>query len=691
MRKIPFIGNVRGRGAFSGDVNLLRIVLLFVICVPCLHAVQPGEEYVEGEVLVKFRAGHSVAASPSLQVKKRFEGLSRRRGGEVALVSLPGRSAGELAAELRRNPSVELVSFNHVRRVAARLPGNDSRFRDVWALLNTGQVVSAGTGTPGADIKWIPAMRLLQPTGEVVVAVIDTGVAFYHLDLRNRVWTNSGEIPTNGIDDDGNGYVDDLHGHDFSSAATGPDDDAYGHGTQAAGIIAAEWNNAETIAGVCQQARIMALRVFDGSGNGTDAQIIEAIDYAVMMKTSGVPVAVINASWGSYDDATMLGLAIADAGDAGIVFCAAAGNDAVNNDVQPFQPASLTNFNIIAVAASDQDDALWNFSNYGAATVDIAAPGVNNLGLIPRGSAVTTAAGTNRGIMAYYSSATAGTTGLVYDCGHGFATSFPSAVSGHIALIRGGLIANTSKVANAMAAGASCAVIYNDTPGISSVSLQHPAPWIATLSISHEDGLALLAQAPLLAVVIVYGRVDFEVGFSNGTSWAAPHVAGALALLALAHPHDNVTQRIARVLAAAHQTPALTNKCATHGRLDLARSLDTDSDGIGDWWELRHATNLVTLTGATDSDSDGILDADEFAADTNPFDSASHLRIAGINTPADTNIVLRWAAAPTRIYNLHTTTNLAAAWTPARTGIVAVLPDTIVTNHGNFFRLELDW
>lgn len=675
-------------------MGALRL-FVFLVCYAVLVRAQDAS-FVEGEVLVKFRpqsAGARLNAADFV-VKKKLRTGSQGGRGELALVSAPGRSTAQLVDELRRNPAVEIAQPNYIRRIAARLPGNDPRFKDVWALWNTGQLVNVTSGTPGADIKWVAAMRLLQPTGEVVVAVIDTGVAYYHEELRNRVWTNAGENPTNGIDDDANGYVDDVHGYDFSSAATGPDDDAYSHGTQAAGIIAAEWDNAAGIVGVCQQARIMALRVFDGAGGATDAQLIEAIDYAVMMKTSGVPVVAINASWGSYDDATLIGLALAEAGDAGIVVCAGAGNDAINNDAQPFNPASLTLSNIVAVGASDQLDAQWAFSNYGVTTVDLFAPGVNNIGLVPRGAGVVFTSHLHKANAAVYSPSTPGTTGIVYDCGLGFATSFPAAVSGNIALVKLGTVPVTTKVANAVSAGAVAVVIYNSVSGNFTTFLPFTGSWPPTVTLSLEDGLSLLALLPVQAVVIVNGRVDYELGLSNGTSWAAPHVAGAVAHMALAFPHDHVTQRIARVLTGVEVLPAFTNRCVTGGRLDLARMLDTDTDGIGDWWEQLYASNLIAMTSTTDTDGDGASDAQEFFAGTEPLDSDSQLRITAIET-AGTNLVLHWPGAPARLYNLQTASSLTNSFTNILYSIPATLPHVILTNVPNlpaaFHRIELDW
>ncbi|MCO6430939.1 MAG: S8 family serine peptidase [Deltaproteobacteria bacterium] len=211
-----------------------------------------------------------------------------------------------------------------------------------------------------------------QTTGseEIVVAVIDSGAELDHEDLKANLWINPGEIAGNMIDDDGNGFVDDVHGFNFVDSGLPPTDEL-GHGTHVAGIIGAEANNGAGIAGVAWNVRLMTLKFIGGDGFGTTTAAIQAIDYAV---ANGARV--INASWGSAgSNSKALEQAIVRARDAGVLFVAAAGNNSQNLDIKPFYPASFELSNVVSVAAIGQDDRLAGFSNYGPGSVDIAAPG----------------------------------------------------------------------------------------------------------------------------------------------------------------------------------------------------------------------------------------------------------------------------------------------------------------------------
>ncbi|MDY3556574.1 S8 family serine peptidase [Gemmata sp. JC717] len=205
-----------------------------------------------------------------------------------------------------------------------------------------------------------------------VVAVIDSGVDYNHPDLAANIWTNAGEIPGNGIDDDGNGYVDDVHGWDFANNDNDPMDDN-NHGTHVAGTIGAVGNNGIGVAGVNWAVQIMPLKFLGASGGGYTSNAIRALDYAVRMGAK-----VSNNSWGGGAYSTAMAAAIGRARDAGHIFVAAAGNEAKNIDTNPSYPASYIQSydNVVTVAATDSSDRLANFSNYGAGSVTLAAPGV---------------------------------------------------------------------------------------------------------------------------------------------------------------------------------------------------------------------------------------------------------------------------------------------------------------------------
>ena len=392
------------------------------------------QEYVEGDVLITFKPGASLTAGTnalarhSLNLKKHFPELSRLRGKHSGLVHDNSRTTAQLMAELQADPAVESVEPNYLRWVSA-VP-NDPLFTNLWGLQNTAQSVNGNTGTSGADIRFVPAWALARPTtNPVVVAVIDTGVDYTHPDLASNMWVNPGEIATNGLDDDGNGYVDDVYGYDFADNTSNPTDSGY-HGTHVAGTIAAIGNNNLGVIGVNYQAHIMALRVSSDGETISSAAEISALGYATLMKNRGVNLVAINASFGGGGYSSTESAAIQAAGNAGIIFCAAAGNATNNNDTAAFYPANYRLTNMIVVAASDQNDSLAYFSNYGASTVDLAAPGVNILSTLPVAQATTTAyvqQSTNiySATELTYSGTTTGITATVYYCGLGNPTDFP--------------------------------------------------------------------------------------------------------------------------------------------------------------------------------------------------------------------------------------------------------------------------
>ena len=248
------------------------------------------------------------------------------------------------------------------------LAPDDLRFQDgtLWGLQNTGQ----SGGVSGVDINAAKAWDVTTGTNTVLIAVIDSGVRYTHRDLAANMWTNPGEIPGNGIDDDGNGYVDDVHGIDAVTGTGDPFDDV-GHGTHVAGTIGAAANNGEPSVGVAWKVSIMAVKI--GNTDGIfDGNVIRGLQYAVRMKAK-----VSNNSYGGGPPSQAESDAITAARTAGHLFVAAAGNDTANNDVDPHYPASYGLDNIISVAAIDRKGQLASFSNYGRRSVHIGAPGVD--------------------------------------------------------------------------------------------------------------------------------------------------------------------------------------------------------------------------------------------------------------------------------------------------------------------------
>ncbi len=227
------------------------------------------------------------------------------------------------------------------------------------------------------------AWNLTTGSRSVVVGVVDTGIDYNHPDLAANVWTNPGEIAGNGIDDDHNGFVDDVHGYDFVNNDSNPMDDN-GHGTHVSGTIAAVGNNSLGVVGVNWNTSVMALKFLSASGSGYVSDAVRAINYATMMKSRyNVNVRVLNNSWGGGGYSSALDAAISASNSAGILFVAAAGNSGTNNDATPQYPANYSAGNVISVAATDQNDSLASFSCYGASTVDLAAPGVGIYSTVP--------------------------------------------------------------------------------------------------------------------------------------------------------------------------------------------------------------------------------------------------------------------------------------------------------------------
>jgi thermitase len=245
---------------------------------------------------------------------------------------------------------------------------NDPQFADQWALHNIGQ----NGGKERADIDAIKAWQTTKGSADVVVAVLDSGVDFTHVDLRENMWFRPESVPA--YTDDELGSFNDLNGFNGTDKISDPMDDN-GHGTHCAGIIGAEGDNGIGVTGVNWKVKIMPLKFLGRGGFGTTDDAIEAINYAIDRKNHGVNVRIISASWGSTSYSRALEDTIRAAGDAGILFVAAAGNDGSNNDSWPHYPSNYDLPNVISVAALDRSDSLASFSNFGVKTVQVAAPG----------------------------------------------------------------------------------------------------------------------------------------------------------------------------------------------------------------------------------------------------------------------------------------------------------------------------
>ncbi len=616
---------------------MIRASIALALLFSVLHADDP--EYAEGRVMVTFRAGFNRAAaehavhSRSMRFSRRFDHLARARGRVCGLVHGDGESTARMMERLRRDPRIESVEPDYVRHVCS-VGGDDPMFAQLWGLSNTGQTVGGSAGTPGVDIGFLAAWALADPeaTQEVVVAVMDTGFDVRHPELAPQLWTNPNEIPGNGIDDDGNGYIDDVTGYDFTGDLPSVDDSG-DHGTHVAGTLAAAGSNQTGITGVEPLARILPLKVSDNGDTIYISDTVAAMDYVVGLKQAGANIVAVNASYTASGFSNSERLAVEGLRDAGIVLCAVAGNDdGVDLDTTPRYPIGYSTENIIGVAAITPTGALASYSNLGDETVDLAAPGSGIVSLRPT-EEIATSRSLDVGGASYptahitYSGLTAGFTEEVIPCGIGQPAEFPPSVAGRIALIERGTLFFYEKVTNAMAAGAAAAIIYDHTdgqlpPATIDWTLVTSGDWIPVLRVTRVDGQGILASLPATGTLSIQRDESLAYAFKNGTSMAGPHVTGAVAFAARHFPGDGLNERIARVLEQVVPMPSLAGKTTTGGRLDLVGIIDTDRDGLPDWWEERHFPSLSPAPG-DDPDGDGSDNLTEFAAGSDPNDPDS--------------------------------------------------------------------
>jgi len=345
---------------------------------PQLNANEP-DDAENAEVLVRFRSGTTretidrITSQFNDDVEDRIESVD----GLDVIEDEDGNSAAEVVAQYRALPEVEYaeanskITLDHEDAGRKHVHADDEMFFRQWGLSNTGE----NGGKAGADISAMRAWAVTRGSDQVVVAVLDSGVDYTHPDLVNNIWTRP-EIIKAYQDDDltSDGPVDDLHGFNVVDDNDDPMDNN-GHGTHCAGIIGAEGGNGIGIAGVNWNVKIMPLRFMDGDGAGTTKDAIEAINYVIDRKRAGVNVRIISASWGSTTRSRALEDVIRKAHEEGILFVAAAGNASSDNDQTPHYPSSYNLGNVVSVAALNRNDQLASFSNYGAKSVHVAAPG----------------------------------------------------------------------------------------------------------------------------------------------------------------------------------------------------------------------------------------------------------------------------------------------------------------------------
>ena len=663
--------------------------------------------------------------------------------GRIDLILIEGENINQLLEELKEDPKIVFAEPHYVKQlfdIAVQrndLP-NDNDFNKQWAL-------NSSSTELGADIDFLEALALSRentPNNPVIIGIIDSTFAINHPDLINQLWVNEEEIPNNGIDDDNNGYIDDIHGFDFvnfSPNVKGEDD----HGSHVAGICAAEKNNKKGISGAFPNAKFIALACSTGGLGISSIATIQAKNYLIQLKNRGYNIVAVNASYGSNFFSQSAYEAIEDLSDNGILFCTASGNDGWNLDLEKDQngnyildpeedlngngildvsyPNSYDLPNIISVASINSNRQLASNSNYGKIEVDLAAPGENIYStlsvetiqeiqdiLLSNGTSIENQLITNATRISG-----ASLVGKLVNCGIGDIGEFPVEVNGNIALIQRGTLYFSDKVTNAMNAGAIATIIYNNVEenadGLRPWLLDGvpEEPWIPSLSISQADGQNLIQGLPLTATlrpfITTTDPTSIQYAYLSGTSMASPIVTAAVAFAAHNFPNETMAQRRDRILNNIATLPSLENKVATGGVVNLRKIIDTDEDNLPDWWEMEHF-NTLNNTTKQDIDNDGYNNRDEFLSETDPADASDRpsfktdLKISNLTFTNSDALSFEFMTHPGYKYTIQsmnslsdnawidtTQSNLTGDGIPMKVTINAI---TLSTENKQFFRLK---
>jgi subtilisin family serine protease len=384
----------------------MKLLLSAFMLSSASHALEVN--YVPGEIIVKFKKNQQSSFLRNESIKNLGISLKRNmhlKYDQISVLKIDQDKSKikleEVIKQLKSNPQVEYAEPNFIYSVNPIRANNfsikkmdptsidimttqapdDPKFNDLWGMRNTGSNEPKGSaGIEGADINALNAWDLTKGSKNIKIAVIDTGVDYNHPDLKNNTWINTAELNGKpGVDDDGNGYIDDIHGYDFANNDADPMD-GHGHGTHCSGTIGAVHNNKIGVSGVMNDVTIVPIKFLGDDGSGTLESAISAIDYATNLN-----VDLMSNSWGGGGFSQALYDAIKRASDKGIIFTAAAGNESSNNDVTPSYPASYKLPNIVSVAATTAQNNLAYFSCYGKSSVHIAAPGHNILSTVNKG------------------------------------------------------------------------------------------------------------------------------------------------------------------------------------------------------------------------------------------------------------------------------------------------------------------
>jgi subtilisin family serine protease len=593
-------------------------------------SVEPAQ-YVPGEVIVKFHDSASqatVAAAHALAggqtIKSFTTGVDRFHHLKLG----KGVNVEDALAKYRHSPAVEYAEPNYIHRLTA-IP-NDTQFTSLWGLRNTGQNVNGTVGTADVDIDAPEAWDITTGSSNVIIGVIDSGIAYDHPDLAANMWKNPGEIPNDGVDNDGNEFVDDVFGYDFRYDDSEPMDPINftggnpGHGTHVAGTIGAVGNNNSGVTGVMQKVKLMALKA-GGVDNGlTTVAIAQAIKYAI---SNGARA--INASFTRRGDCSQFEYdTLSEANTAGVMVLAAAGNANSDNDVAPVFPAGYSVAtscgpalpNVISVAAIAQTGDKAGFSNFGATSVQIAAPGVNTNSTKPTSNTTNLLFhnfDSNPGGLGYTFSGTNNSWGFTNTIFSSPSTSMTDSPAGNY-------VNNTTSVATgpifSTAGQRGCRLesllrlatqdsshgiegdgIVTDISGDGGANWSTESGWAGTTSgtfqrftmaelpdripqvqyrfsfISDDrivdDGIYLDDVRAYCVSGTPSATTDYQ--FLAGTSMATPHVTGVVGLLLSANPNLTVAQIRNAILSTGDVSAGLNGLVSTGRRLNAFKALSS--------------------------------------------------------------------------------------------------------------------
>lgn len=516
----------------------------------------------------------------------------------------PGQAPHEAIDELEEDPNVVLAERDGYYRLDS-IP-NDPLFGRQWALDNTGLGIEGFAGAiAGDDIDVLSAWEAMVGTPSTIVADIDGGYRFDHPDLANVAWTNPGETPENGLDDDGDGIVDDVHGADFvgpdaDSPATDGDpteDDPFttGHGVHTAGIIGAKGNNGIGVTGVAQNVAIMPLRACSEEGRCPFSAIVKGVNYA---GAHGARVANMSIGGDVRHDV----IADAIAANPQTLFVIAAGNESENDDVSPHYPCVFDPLaegkgavnNVICVAATDQADRLADFSNWGASTVDLGAPGTQILSVAPYRYVLKddfelddfaskwTASGADGGFVRS-NEAPLKSFGITDSPGATPVARSERASTSDPVTLAPGYRSCTVEVVRGSSGGGTVGVLLDGEeesfsvpkPGRTSRNILEDlsAGGEVAVRVSYTAGAtpgpssgAWIEEIDMHCIAKPGEATGYR--FAEGTSMAAPQVTGAAALLFSLKPSASVAEVRQGLLASVDRVASLATKTASGGRLD---------------------------------------------------------------------------------------------------------------------------